>query len=283
MVALGGALLLVPIVISMALSYLMLFHLGDIKNPYVHSLILSSQREEAAKNRTYLQESINAMAVKLGQMQAQMMRLDAFSERLAKLGGMPRQEFQFGQMPGRGGAESSVPSHDLGFIDFGREINRLGRHLDDRADQLAVMESMLLRERVKQNALPSALPVATGWFSSNFGWRLDPFTGKNAFHEGVDFMAEAGSDIMAAAGGIVIYSDYHDSYGNMVEIDHGNGLVSRYAHASRRLVKVGDIVLRGQKIAEVGSTGRSTGPHLHFEVLYKGAPQNPTRYLHASG
>jgi murein DD-endopeptidase MepM/ murein hydrolase activator NlpD len=127
------------------------------------------------------------------------------------------------------------------------------------------------------------LPVAGGWYSSNYGWRIDPFTGQRAFHEGVDFMAQMGTPIFAAAGGVVVYSDLHPQYGNMVEIDHGNDLISRYAHASRRLVKLGDVVLRGARIAEVGMTGRSTGPHLHFEVRQRGAPANPAQFLRLPG
>jgi murein DD-endopeptidase MepM/ murein hydrolase activator NlpD len=131
--------------------------------------------------------------------------------------------------------------------------------------------------------LPTQLPVSTGWYSSNFGWRIDPFTGWNAFHEGMDFMAAEGTAITAAAGGVVVYAGPHPQYGNMMEVDHGNGLVTRYAHASKLIANVGDVVLRGQKIAEVGNTGRSTGTHLHFEVRQWGAPQNPARFLQVPG
>jgi murein DD-endopeptidase MepM/ murein hydrolase activator NlpD len=123
------------------------------------------------------------------------------------------------------------------------------------------------------------MPVTTKWYSSGFGVRIDPFTGRSVFHEGVDFTAAMGTPIVAAAGGVVVYSGFHSEYGNMIDVDHGNDLVSRYAHASKRMVKVGQVVVRGQKIAEVGSTGRSTGPHLHFEVRHKGLPQNPSRFL----
>jgi murein DD-endopeptidase MepM/ murein hydrolase activator NlpD len=279
---LGGALLSM-VTMSVLASYLMLFHLGDLKLPFVHQIILSAQQTEAEKNRVYLQESLNAMAIKVGEMQAQMLRLDALGERVAKIAGVKKEEFQFDQKPGRGGPEPSGAFKPVQLTEFRAQLDQLAAQVDDRADRLAVMESMLSRERVKQNALPSTLPVGAGFFSSNFGWRIDPFTGRNAMHEGVDFVAPVGAPITAAAGGIVVYSDYHQGYGNMIEIDHGNGLVSRYAHASKRLVKEGDVVLRGQKIGEVGNTGRSTGPHLHFEVLNRGVPQNPTRYLHSAG
>lgn len=271
------------ILLSFLASYLMLFHLGDVKLPLVQQIILSAQQTEAEKNRVYLQQSLNAMAIKVGEMQAQMLRIDALGERVAKIAGIKKEEFQFDQKPGRGGPAPTIDATPVKLSDFRAQLEQLAKQVDDRADRVAVMESMLSRERVKQNALPSALPVGTGFFSSNFGWRIDPFTGLRAIHEGVDFMAPVGAAITAAAGGIVVYSDYHQGYGNMIEIDHGNGLISRYAHASKRLVKEGDVVLRGQKIGEVGNTGRSTGPHLHFEVLNRGVPQNPTRYLHTAG
>jgi murein DD-endopeptidase MepM/ murein hydrolase activator NlpD len=127
--------------------------------------------------------------------------------------------------------------------------------------------------------LPSLVPATDAWYSSNYGWRIDPFTGKNAMHEGVDFIVPEGTEVYASAGGVVVYADYHPQYGNMVEIDHGKDIVTRYAHASKLLVKVGQMVRRGQEIARSGSTGRSTGPHLHFEVRYKSMPQNPVRFI----
>ena len=163
------------------------------------------------------------------------------------------------------------------------KVNRLAIQVDDRTDKLGVLESMLTISHAKKQLLPTQLPVSTGWYSSNFGWRIDPFTGWNAFHEGMDFMAAEGTPITSAAGGVVVYAGLHPQYGNMIEIDHGNGLITRYAHASKLIANVGDVVLRGQKIAEVGSTGRSTGTHLHFEVRQWGAPQNPARFLQVPG
>ncbi|MDP2155222.1 MAG: M23 family metallopeptidase, partial [Sulfuricella sp.] len=251
-----------------------------IPHPYLQSLVLSAQRTEAAKNQVYLRENLNAMAVKLGQMQAHVLRLDSLGERLATLTGMGKQEFNFDKKPGQGGAESSRPSRDMTMSEFGQQLDGLMKKLDDRSDQLGLMEAMLVQQQAKKVAIPSARPVTTGWYSSNYGWRIDPFTGQKAFHEGVDFMAEPGTAIHAAGGGIVVYADTYAGYGNMIEIDHGNGLISRYAHASKMLAKVGDVVMKGQKIGEVGNTGRSTGPHLHFEVRHRGAPQNPEHYLH---
>ncbi len=283
----SGLLLLGGLSLFMALSasfgYLILFQFGGLQLPMVQKLVVSAQQSEAEKNRDATQQRLAAMAVKVGEMQAQVMRLDALGERVAKISGIKKDEINFDRKPGRGGPLIPGKVLPLSLQDFQVELTKLVHALDDKTDQLAVMESLLSREQVRKAALPSGLPVSTGFFSSNFGWRLDPFTGQRTMHEGVDFAAEPGTPIRAAAGGIVIYSANNPSYGNMIEIDHGNGLVSRYAHASKRLVKEGDVVLRGQKIGEVGSTGRSTGPHLHFEVLLNGTPQNPTRYLNLPG
>lgn len=260
-----------PILLSLAFNYFKLSQDGILPQ---HS---------QATSRAYIQENINAMAARLGQLQARVQRLDALGGRLAKHFGLPEQEFNFQRQPGQGGAEQSASLYQLDSQQFEQELTKFAQRLEARSDSLSVLEALTLREQVKKSAYPSLQPVAAGWFSSNYGWRLDPFTGKQTFHEGVDFMAEVGTPIKAAAGGLVVYSDYHPQYGNMIDIDHGNGMLSRYAHASKRLVKVGDVVLQGQTIAEVGSTGRSTGPHLHFEVLNNGAPQNPARYLQVAG
>jgi murein DD-endopeptidase MepM/ murein hydrolase activator NlpD len=155
--------------------------------------------------------------------------------------------------------------------------------VDDRGDQLGVLESLFTADRARKKLVPTVLPIHAGWHSSNYGWRIDPFNGQRAFHEGIDFLADSGTAIHAAAGGVVVYSDFHPQYGNMIEVDHGNDLVSRYAHAAKLLVKVGDVVLSGAKIAEVGRTGRATGTHLHFEVRQRGVPQNPIQFLRLPG
>jgi murein DD-endopeptidase MepM/ murein hydrolase activator NlpD len=196
---------------------------------------------------------------------------------------MQPQELMFGQTPGQGGAVSAMPSQDLSFGDLSRQLDALTRALDDRGDKLGVLESMYTMDSARKKLIPTVLPVTNGWNSSNYGWRIDPFNGQRAFHEGIDFIAQAGTAIRAAAGGVVVYSDFHPQYGNMVEIDHGNELVSRYAHASKRLVKAGDVILSGALIAEVGRSGRSTGTHLHFEVRHRGVPQNPAHFLRAPG
>ncbi|MGH8858316.1 MAG: M23 family metallopeptidase, partial [Polaromonas sp.] len=158
------------------------------------------------------------------------------------------------------------------------DLNKL---TDQRVDLMTVMESRLFDQKIKKMMVPTQEPVAGGNLGSSFGWRIDPLNGRSALHTGLDFPSEPGTAILAAAGGVVVTQEYHPAYGNMVEVDHGNELVTRYAHASRVLVKKGDLVKRGQKIAEVGTTGRSTGPHLHFEMLVQGVFQDPQKFLTA--
>ncbi|HKU69535.1 MAG TPA: M23 family metallopeptidase [Burkholderiales bacterium] len=280
---LGLGAVLSMLTLAAAMNYVVLRFAAEINIPFLQTMLLSAQREQHEKSESYLRENLNAMAVKLGQMQAQLLRLDTLGERLAKLAGFKPQDLAFSELPGRGGAVSSQPSQDLSMSDFSRQLDLLTRQVDDRGDKLGVLESLFTFDNAKKKLIPTMLPVDGGWYSSNYGWRIDPFTGQRAYHEGIDFMAGQGTPIFAAAGGVVVYSDLHPQYGNMIEIDHGNDLISRYAHASRRLVKVGDVVLRGTKIAEVGRTGRATGTHLHFEVRQKGAPVNPTQFLRLPG
>jgi hypothetical protein len=158
-------------------------------------------------------------------------------------------------------------------------MGRTASTVESRSDYMDVAESELMAAQVRRALLPQNTPVTTGFIGSGYGMRLDPFTGKMAMHAGIDFAAPVGTPIYAAAGGVETASEVHPEYGNMVEIDHGNGLSTLYGHASRLLVKAGDIVRRGQKVAEIGTTGRSTGPHVHFEVHVNGVPQNPARFL----
>ena len=282
---LAGAVALAGMVImlTIALFYVSVRHAGHIRLPMVESLVLSAQQDQMRKTEGFLRENLNAMAVKLGQMQAQLMRLDALGERLSGLAGFKPQEFRFGEVPGRGGAVSTLSqAHDLSLDEFSRQLDALSKQMESRTDYLGILESSLFDARVKRKLMPTTTPVEGSWNASSFGWRIDPITGQHALHEGIDFIADVGTPVFAAAGGVVVFAEYHTQYGNMVEIDHGNDFITRYAHASKLLVKVGEVVRRGRKIADVGSTGRSTGPHLHFEVRYKGVPKNPARFLQAS-
>lgn len=282
----GAALLLAAfLAFSAILNYATLKWAAAAQHPWLQELVLGDQRLEEQRAQERVQGHLNTMAMRLGELQAQLLRLDGLGERLAKSAGLKPQELptlQAGKAPGRGGAESSLPSRYLSVPEFESLLASLGRQVEQRGDQLSVLEALLVQDSAKRKFLPSLLPVVDGWYSSNFGFRIDPFTGQSSFHEGVDFIAESGTPIVAAASGKVIFSGWHPQYGKMVEIDHGNGLVSRYAHASKLGVGEGDLVVRGQRIANVGSTGRSTGPHLHFEVRLNGVPQNPARFVQAS-
>ena len=229
-----------------------------------------------------VRQNLAQMATRVGELQAQLVRLDALGERVQGLAGVRPEEFNFREKPGRGGAEpSGMRLREFGVQEFEQMLDVLARDVEHRADYLNVVESSLMRDRVQARLLPTSQPVAVGYNASSFGWRFDPFSGRSSFHEGIDFAAPTGTPISAAAGGVVISSEYHHQFGNLLEVDHGNGIVSRYAHASRLLVRVGDIVRRGQHVADIGSTGRSTGAHLHFEVLVMGVQQDPSKFLAA--
>lgn len=268
------------------LYYMALSHADTLHLPFLSQAVAASGLDDAGRKERYVRENLNAMAIKLGEMQAQLMRLDALGERVQGLAGVKPEEFNFKEKPPRGGLDSTGPgrigaSHELNMQEFQQTLDALAKDLEHRADYLNVVESALMAEKIKFKLLPTVKPVNTSYNASSFGWRLDPFTGRSAFHEGIDFAAPTGTPIVAAAGGVVISSEYHHQYGNMLEIDHGNQLTTRYAHASRLYVQVGDIVKRGQHIADIGSTGRSTGAHLHFEVLIKGVQQDPHKFLMA--
>lgn len=275
----GLSALILMFVLGSLLHSITMRYAVDIENPYLQSLLSSHTRQEALKTQAQMRESVNALATKLGEMQARLMRLDAVGERLAKAAGVKPQDFDFAEVPGRGGAAPSAGAQDMTVSEFNRQLDQTFDWLNDRADKLTLIDAALLEERLKKNALPTVLPVTSGYFSSNFGNRIDPFTGRTTMHAGIDFVAPSGTAVEAAAGGAVIASESHPEYGNIVEIDHGNGLTTRYAHLSRRMVNVGDVVLKGQTIGALGTTGRSTGPHLHFEVRQHGVALNPKRFL----
>lgn len=265
--------------VLMAQYAIVRFQSGTISNE-LKAWLASAQDEELRKQELFMRQSLDAMAVRLGQMQAQLQRLDGLGARLAKLSGMNPQEFSFGQQPAQGGPLLTVPpQQDISLETMLQQLGDLNSLLGDRSDKLVALETLLQQDKLDKKMLPSVAPITVSWYSSNFGWRIDPFTGKNAMHEGVDYMVPAGTPVYASAGGVVVFAGLHPQYGNMVEIDHGNQIITRYAHASKLLVKVGEVVRRGHEIAKVGSTGRSTGNHLHFEVRYRGTAQNPVRFL----
>ena len=281
---LGLALLAATVLaLSSSMFYLVFRHAVEIKLPFVQKLLLSAQEQETETAKEFMRENLNAMAVRLGQMQAQLVRLDALGERVSALAGVKPQEFRMSEPPGRGGALStSIPVQDLSMNDLTGQLDALSRHMENRYDYMGILENRLFDARVKKKLMPTVRPVDVDWNASSFGWRIDPITGQNAMHEGIDFLVDTGTRVHAAAGGMVVVAQFHPQYGYMVEIDHGNDFTTRYAHNSKLLVKAGDLVQRGAIIAESGSTGRSTGPHVHFEVRYKGVAQNPNRFLQVS-
>jgi murein DD-endopeptidase MepM/ murein hydrolase activator NlpD len=263
-----------------ALYWLSLRYANDFRIPMLQQLMAAAQEAESARSRTFVQQNLNAMAVKVGEMQAQLTRLDALGERLSSLAGIRPQEFRFSEAPGLGGAAPTLmPPQNLSLADFSDKLVAVAGRIENRNDMLGVLEAQLFEQAVKKKLLPTMMPVEAPYQASSFGRRIDPFTGMLAMHEGIDFLADAGSMVVAAAAGVVQYAGFHPQYGFMIDIDHGNDLVSRYAHLSKLLVKEGDVVMRGRKLALTGNTGRSTGPHLHFEVRFRGAAQNPAKFL----
>jgi murein DD-endopeptidase MepM/ murein hydrolase activator NlpD len=222
------------------------------------------------------------MAVRLGQMQGQLMQLDTLGERLAGLAGVKKPE-RMKTSPAKpadnGAGGPQVRPDNLTEVEMQRALNELAQQIEVRSQTLAILDDRLFEERTRKQLLPTSKPVDADVRASGFGWRTDPFTAQTAMHEGIDFMAEPGTPILAAGAGIVRNVERHPEYGNLVEIDHGDGLTTRYAHASQVFVKSGELVRSNQRIAAVGSTGRSTGPHLHFEVRLGGVAQNPSRFL----
>ena len=269
--------------LTAALYWLSLRFAAELKLPVIHQLAVAAQKGETESARVFMQQNLNAMAVKLGEMQAQLTRLDALGERLSVLTGIRPQEFRFSETPGLGGAQpTSVPPQDLSLAEFNGRLAVLSRDMEQRTDMLGVFEAQLFEQTVKKKALPTMMPVNAPFNASGFCMRIDPFTGQRAMHEGVDFLTDPGAPVVAAAGGVVQFAGFHPQYGHVVDIDHGNDLVTRYAHLSKVLVSEGAVVQRGRAIAESGNSGRSTGAHLHFEVRFRGVAQNPSRFLLAA-
>jgi murein DD-endopeptidase MepM/ murein hydrolase activator NlpD len=226
----------------------------------------------------FLRENLDAMARRLGEMQAKLVQLESLGERVSGLAGVKVPDLR--SAAAQGGA--LIAGRPLSLQELQAAMDELDRVTGQHTDLLTVIESRLIEQKMSTLMLPTRLPVPSGHLGSPFGWRIDPFTGRNALHSGLDYEAQTGAPVVAAAGGVVVAQEVQPAYGNVVEIDHGNDLVTRYAHLSRFSIRKGDLVKRGQKIAEVGTTGRSTGPHLHFEVLVRGVPQNPQKFLAAA-
>ncbi|HEV7716217.1 MAG TPA: M23 family metallopeptidase [Steroidobacteraceae bacterium] len=240
--------------------------------------VLTDQRKQIAELRSQLQERVDAMAMRLGQVNAHIIRLDAVGKRLADMANIDQREFDFDSEPPTGGPETD-DGVSAQIPDLTNMLDSLEHKVDLRDAQLAALENVILARDLNDQIHPEGRPTKGGFISSYFGDRQDPFTGHEAFHRGIDFAGSAGSEVVAVAAGVVTWAGARSGYGSMVEVNHGNGYMTRYAHNQRTLVTVGQTVTRGQAIALMGSTGRSTGPHVHFEVLKNGRQINPASFL----
>ncbi|MGH8284390.1 MAG: M23 family metallopeptidase [Steroidobacteraceae bacterium] len=243
------------------------------------STVISEQKTQISDLRTELQERVDAMAMRLGQMNAHVIRLDALGRRLTEMANIDHREFDFESSPPAGGPEVESGGVGAQIPDLSAMLDELENKVELRDAQLAALESVILARELSEQILPDGRPVRAGFISSYFGDRQDPFTGHQAFHKGLDFASKAGSDVVAVAAGVVTFAGQRAGYGSLVEISHGNGYVTRYGHNQKRLVEVGQTVTRGETLALMGSTGRSTGPHVHFEVLRNGRQVNPLSFI----
>ena len=249
--------------------------------PVVSQLVKLVVHDESAQRDKILRENLDAMAQKVGDMQARMIKIEAMGDRVSGMAGLKPDDLSGltrANPKGAGAGGPYVPMTRPGFDELNGALDALSAAAGEQSDVLTLTESRLLESRLKTLMIPSSRPIDVA-IGSGFGFRADPFTGRGALHTGLDFPSPIGTEIHAAAAGVVRTAEMHPEYGLMLEIDHGNGLMTRYGHTSKILVKVGDLVKRGQVVADVGTTGRSTGPHLHFEVLVDGIPQDPQRFL----
>jgi len=239
---------------------------------------LAEEKARLRALRSRMEAELDALALRLGSLRAHMLRLDALGERLVKKGKLDAEEFDFSREPPLGGVDGNAVEN-AATLDISEELKQLDRSLKDREHKLELLEELLMQRELSEQVRISGRPVKQGWISSGYGRRTDPFTGKKRFHRGIDFAGKAGSEVLAVAAGVVIESKWEKGYGNVVEIRHADGYITHYAHNRENLVKVGDRVEKGETIAIMGSTGRSSGPHVHFEVRRNGKIINPSRFI----
>lgn len=243
---------------------------------------IKAQREQLVQMREGFQNNTQALARRLAELHAHVTRLDAAGARMTQMADLDKGEFDFSKTPPLGGPETAAEGKPFQLDGVFASLDAFETQLSDRERQMRVLEDLLLASRLQKQVRPSGWPIGDGWVSSGFGMRMDPFTGLRAYHAGVDFAAPEGSDVLAVASGIVADVGERFGYGILVEINHGNGYITRYGHNSSALVRVGDQVRKGQAISHIGSTGRSTGPHVHFEVMLNGKVVNPAQYIEAA-
>jgi murein DD-endopeptidase MepM/ murein hydrolase activator NlpD len=252
---------------------------NELENVAKWQGMVEEQQAEVAEARRNAQADIDALTLRIGKMQGQMLRLNALGERLVDQGDLDKEEFDFDAAPAVGGPDDKVDVQSVPLADFLSMLDTLDSEMADREQKLSVLESLLMSRSLHERVMPSGRPIAEGWLSSKYGKRNDPFTGKQDFHKGLDFAGKKGSEVIVVGDGVVSWAGKRTGYGNLIEVNHGNGYITRYGHNERHLVEVGEKVKKGQQIALMGSTGRSTGPHVHFEVLQNGKTVNPSKYI----
>jgi len=242
---------------------------------------LERERSEVAQLKQTVQQRIDTLTMRVGQLQGRMLRLDALGQHFIDSGLVAGSEFNFEQPAAVGGPASPRHADDsFSTGELSAMITQMERQLEDRARQLRILDKLVSRQQLEDQQYVEGRPVTWGWVSSKYGYRSDPFNGRRAWHAGIDVAGRDGGDVISVAGGVVSFAGDRHGYGNLVEINHGDGLVTRYGHAKSLAVKVGDVVEKGQLIAQMGSTGRSTGPHVHFEVIRNGRTEDPEKYMH---
>ncbi|WGL17934.1 M23 family metallopeptidase [Microbulbifer bruguierae] len=248
---------------------------------------LRKQQEQIDTADQQAREQLTALTVKLAEMQARLTRLDALGERLTTIAKLDEGEFQFGSMPAVGGPEdpgiaggSELPYQPPEFLEA---IGDLSNQIEDRQMQLSTLDSLMARRQLQDEQFIAGRPINRGWMSSRYGYRTDPFSGRRTLHKGVDFAGKKGSDVVSVAAGVVTWAEERSGYGQLVEVNHGNGYKTRYGHNSELKVGLGDVVKKGQVIALMGSSGRSTGPHVHFEVFKNDRQVDPASYIRRTG
>ena len=241
--------------------------------------LLRAERRRITDAKADQRAHLDALAMKIAALQARLIRLDALGGRLVEAGDLDPGEFDFTSEPPLGGAEDVLPSESLSVDELSADMRRIAALLADREDKLTALERHLMTRHLMAEITPSGRPVEKGWLSSGFGKRTDPFSGKKTYHRGVDFAGKPGAEVVAVASGVVTRSERASGYGNVIEIRHADGYSTLYGHNKKNLVKSGEVVSKGQTIALLGSTGRSSGPHVHFEVHRNGKIVNPRRYL----
>ena len=276
----GVALALAGFFIAVTLVSAVIYHWILLKGaregwPVISQVMRLVVKDEFDQRDRYVRENIEVLAKRMGEMQAKLMQMESLAERVSGLAGLDPAQVR--TTPGRGG--TLVAGRTMNLQELQTVMDHIEVDTSARNDLMTAIESRLFEQKIKKLMIPTQMPVPEVSTGSGFGWRIDPFTGMSALHQGLDFPAPVGTTVLSAAGGVVVTQEVQPNYGLVIEVDHGNEVLTRYAHLSRTIVKKGDLIKRGQKMAEVGNTGRSTGPHLHFEVLVRGVAQDPQKFL----